>query len=37
MANPYTKIPKAREIAKERVEFMKKFFERLKREIDGEM
>lgn len=28
---------KAREIAKERIEFMKQFFERLKKEIDGEL
>jgi len=27
---------KAREIAKERLEYMKQFFERLKREIDGQ-
>jgi uncharacterized protein len=29
-------IQKAREIAKERLEYMKQFFERLKREIDGQ-
>jgi len=29
--------PKAKELAKKRVEFMKQFFERLKREINGEI
>jgi uncharacterized protein len=28
---------KAREIARERLEYMKEFFERLKREIDGQL
>ena len=28
---------KAREIARERVEFMRQFFERLKKEIEGEL
>jgi len=29
--------PKAKELAKKRIEFMKQFFERLKREINGEI